>query len=426
VAENIGAATDMTGPTHSDDVSPAVEPLAQPGVAQAVPALGSPGPTAQRILALQRAAGNHAVAALIASRGQRPAADCHVELPPGIDQSDGGGEEAEDATAEGAGPGEEQDAGVPADGAEVVASDQGAGLPTGPPSENSPVSQSRAKPRIARARSQVNPWAAESSGPVVPEAAWASRPAIGNGGSAAGALWADPRRLAAAIAGPSGANLPKIQNMVVFDAGRVGATGPIPPANLQAPQFDFNVTSKANAKGVTEFFAKPTLTQSAKEGDADCWFLPAGTHKTTLTEGGKPVFWKMTAAMSALDAAAEAEHSSDLKRAFKISIKEAHNVLVGKVVGKTFGPKASEAEVKQLVLDRIKGNLTHPQLGEDQTKWEAQYIAMTQKTLGRDAKGWHTFHLGNRKTNKAGDVFYTLTKGTTNVGTVGSAQVVKY
>jgi hypothetical protein len=57
--------------------------------------------------------------------------------------------------------------------------------------------------------------------------------------------------------------------------------------------------------------------------------------------------------MSDRDRKAEGEHSNDHERARDISIKEAEQILNRHVVGETFGPKDSEGELNQLVLDTI-------------------------------------------------------------------------
>ncbi|MEW6181712.1 MAG: hypothetical protein AB1500_00850 [Bacillota bacterium] len=190
------------------------------------------------------------------------------------------------------------------------------------------------------------------------------------------------------------------------------------PKGFIAPDFEF--------KTVLKWYARPTLKTKAFEGNADAYYASVGKHKTQHKEGGKDVFWNFSAAMSARDRAAEQEHCNDHKYAYKISLKEAETVLKKYVVGKLFGPKNTEADVKQMILDRIQNKLTHPQLGNDKTKWAAKYDFLFRKTGDRDAKGWHTFKLGNRRTDKAGNVIYDIIKGTTKVNVVKSPAVIKY
>jgi hypothetical protein len=95
-------------------------------------------------------------------------------------------------------------------------------------------------------------------------------------------------------------------------------------------------------------------------------------------------------------------------------------------VGKLFGPKGTEADVKQQALDTIQANVAEPKLGSDQTKWNTIYSDLYGKTFGRDNKGWHTFGLANRYTNKAGDVIYKVNKGTTKINVVDSKKLIKY
>jgi hypothetical protein len=247
--------------------------------------------------------------------------------------------------------------------------------------------------------------------------------------------------------GPSPATLNKVQKVATFNPWRLGVTT-FPTGTYKVPSFDFKSVNKAAApakvaKGgkagkvakapkapAPAWYSVPTLTQAAYEGDDVCLFVPAGTHKTApdvwKTEGGKPTFWIMPGPMAARDSAAEGEHSSDIKLAFKISLREAEDVLTKQVVGKAFGPKATQAAAETLVLDTIKAKLAHPKLGNDKTKWGGIYETLYRLTLQRDAKAWHTFGLGGRTTDKKGNVFYTINKGTTNVGTVPSSKIVKY
>ena len=150
-------------------------------------------------------------------------------------------------------------------------------------------------------------------------------------------------------------------------------------------------------------------------------FLDAARHPTTLTEGGKPVFWNVTGAISARDGQAEAKHANDIKQARDLSIKEAETVLTDHVIGKTFPAAGTQAQAEQKVLDKITSKLTHTGLGNDQTKWAAIYETLYRKTLTRDNNAWHTFALGGRVQNPAGEVDYTLNNGSTSINTTTSA-----
>ena len=247
------------------------------------------------------------------------------------------------------------------------------------------------------------------------------------------------RRQAPAIAAPSVAPLAKVQNVSWFDPGRLGVTT-LPDGTWKAPAFGFDLVDKGAAKGAKgpkgakgakkasppAWHSTPKLTQKAYAGDTDCWYVAPGTIKTANVEAKKPVFWIVSPAMSARDGAAEGEHADDIKHAYKLSLNEAQQVLDKHVIGVTFGPKATKAAAQQLVLDTIKAKLTHPQLGTDQAKWGAKYDALYSKTTQRDAKGWHTFALEARKTDKAGNVFYKVTPGKTKIGTFPSAKLIKY
>lgn len=343
-------------------------------------------PAVADVLALQRSAGNAAVARMLG-------ADCFVAPPA----------ESEDAAA------------MPAESHDEEGGEEDPG-----PDEEAPEEEaeelSDAEPQAARMPAPYREalWAAGAdalAGPTpVPWTALHSAFA--------------PQDGAAAIPGPSAVSLPKIQAPGGGNPWRSGWTSF--PVKYKAPKFKFSTSSKKPKGGTKQWFAKPKRTRKADEGNSVCWFLGAGLHKTTHVEGGKPVYWEMSAAMSTLDSQAEGEHSSDTKLAFDMSLKEAQDVIDAHLTGKTFGPKATEAEVKQEVLDTITANLTHAGLGSDQAMWGTIYDTLFRKTLERDNKGWHTFALGGRYTKANGDVVYKFEAGTTNVGTTASAAIIKY
>jgi hypothetical protein len=124
---------------------------------------------------------------------------------------------------------------------------------------------------------------------------------------------------------------------------------------------------------------------------------------------------------------AEQEHIDDAKQAYKISLKEAEDVLNDHVIGKDFGPEATKDEVEQKVLGAITDNLIHSELGNDKTQWGAKYMMLDAKTLSeRDNKGGHTFGTKKRRSIFTNKVTYTVTAGTNNVGSVSSASIIKY
>jgi hypothetical protein len=198
------------------------------------------------------------------------------------------------------------------------------------------------------------------------------------------------------------------------------------PKGYKAPNFDFNTADKG-ASGSPKWYASPKSTVTAFEGTGDAYYPTVALHKTSgPKEGGKDVYWNIDAAMSTLCQVGEQEHCDDHAEAYKISLKEAEDLLTAHVYGKDFGPKNTKAEAEQMVLDEIKGKLTHPQLGEDKTKWAATYRTLFRKTGDRDTKGWHSVTPDNRRTNAAGDVIYDIVKGTSKIGVVKSSAVIKY
>jgi hypothetical protein len=195
------------------------------------------------------------------------------------------------------------------------------------------------------------------------------------------------------------------------------------PAGYKAPDFAHNA-----AQTGSDWNAKPTLTTAANEGASGSFYISAGTHKTGTQEGGKDVYYKLSAAMSNLVKVGEQEHCDDYAEAYKISLKEAETIINTKLVGNTFGPKPSQAEAEKLVLDAITANLTHAGLGNDKTKWASTYKTLYEKTLTRDTSGWHSMSTGARSVNAAGDITYTIAAGTSQIGTGThlSNSIIKY
>lgn len=204
--------------------------------------------------------------------------------------------------------------------------------------------------------------------------------------------------------------------------GGVGAAGYTDwPSGYKAPDFEFN-TSKSGS----DWTAKPTLKTAAFEGTSGSFFTSAGKHKTTFQESGKDVFWNFSAAISTLVKQGEQEHCDDFAEAYKISLKEAEDVLNNHIVGKSFGPKASKTDAQNLVLTEIGSKLTHAGLGNDKTKWASTYDTLFTKTLVRDNSGWHSISKGARSVDGAGNVVYEIVKGSSQIGSHASNTIIKY
>jgi hypothetical protein len=209
------------------------------------------------------------------------------------------------------------------------------------------------------------------------------------------------------------------------EVGTLGVT--MPTTGYKAPDFEFNSRNIGASDAPPQWVARPTLTQSAYIGDADAYNPSSGMHDMGRKESGLDVYYKFNNVMFGKVRDAEQEHIDDAKHAYKISLKEAEDVLNAHVIGKDFGPKATEGEVEQEVLDTVTANLTHAGLGNDKTQWGAKYMMLDAKTLSeRDNKGGHTFGTTKRRSITAGKVTYTVTAGTNNVGSVSSASIIKY
>ncbi|QHT57286.1 hypothetical protein GXP71_15190 [Cellulomonas sp. H30R-01] len=197
------------------------------------------------------------------------------------------------------------------------------------------------------------------------------------------------------------------------------------PTGFKAPKFDFGTKAVPGGAGPATYTCSPTWLQHMDEGTNICQFVGAGTHKTTGQQGGKDVFFELSAAIAARNSQAEAEHADDIKHARDISLTEAEQVLTDHVIGKTFPPMASAAEAEKKVLDEITAKLTHAGLGNDQTKWAGIYDTLFMKTGIRDRNGWHSFGAAGTRTTPAGIVI-TIGNGSTSIGTKSSADLITY
>jgi len=264
------------------------------------------------------------------------------------------------------------------------------------------------------------------------EAIWASESSADSLVAPLASLWAASAPgipPALAVVGPVAKALNVVQNVNTFNGFRLGVT--TFATGSKAPSYNSSINSKKNKKGVVEFYAHPKWGSKAFEGNSQAFYIDSGWHKTVHVEAGAPVFWYMSPAMSSRDRDAEAEHSNDIKHAYKISLKEAHNILDSHIIGKAFGPAASKADAENKVKAAIKKKLAHPRLGDDQTMWAAKYTLLQQKTLTRDKSKWHTFSLESRKEvkNKKGvvqKVTYRIKKGSTLINVVKSSKLIKY
>lgn len=208
------------------------------------------------------------------------------------------------------------------------------------------------------------------------------------------------------------------------------------PTNFTTPRYviapvPHHTPEMIAKKTPPQWYGVPVLLSKAYEGDSQPYYLGPGEHLSAFKEKGVDRYYNISNTISQRDHDAELEHANDFKYAFDISLKEAESVLLKHVEGKKFGPKASPAEIEQMVKDTIRSHLTHPQLGEDQTMWGAKYETLQKKSLNRDQKGWHTFWISNRKEvkDKKGTVTkitYDVTKGTTKINVVSSKEIIKY
>jgi hypothetical protein len=296
-----------------------------------------------------------------------------------------------------------------------------------------------------------SPWAVrqKARSNTMEALSWGASPALQSIGQSQRLSWGADQMIAGAKDGkmidwvigvPIQKPLNVVQNMVFFEPLRLGGT--THPKKYKAPNFKFRTIDMASV-GILQvlmkkpsWYALPSLTTNAYEGDVKSYYIGPGLHKTTKKEGGLPVFTNASPAISGLIHDAEMEHCNDYKYAYKISLKEAEDVLKNHVVGKRFGPKPTEAAVKQMVLDTIRNNLTHPQLGNDKTKWGAKYKMLFAKSRIRDQKDWHTFDMYTNRVlvfqmikgkAKATKVTYDIaTTKKTKINVVKSKTIITY
>jgi hypothetical protein len=222
---------------------------------------------------------------------------------------------------------------------------------------------------------------------------------------------------------PVGKDLGAIE--AIGGAGTLGWT--FFPSAFKAPDFEFNTRMGAGAGAASglNWTCDPTLKTSASEGTADSFYTSAAKYDSGRKEGGKDVFYNFSPTTSSLIQAGEQEHCDDHAEAYKISLQEAESVVKDNVVGKSFGPAASESDAEKLVLKAIDDKLTHKALGTDKTKWAGIYRTLFKKTAMRDTSKWHSLSKGAR-TETATDVTYEIVQGASQVGSHSPSSIIKY
>jgi hypothetical protein len=431
---------------------------------EAPQAPGFSGPHAG-LLALQQMAGNRAVSGLVrSSAGAQSAAvgveekedetsPAEIETPGPADAIEEDEPEANAPAADGPGPAGEVEEDEPEANA-PAADGPGPAGEVEEPETNAPTADAQAtggrgrpasvpKQIHARRQSQNISWErearlgttfwgkAEQEGP--PSAAsWGISAQESTSGEPRGVSRAEmeglPTLKSSAGSATSGPPLASTLGVVQGHAGSLTTHGwTFFPTGYKAPDFVFGSYSVAGGKkgALAQWYAKPKLVQKAYEGRGDAFYTRPGTYDTKMVEASMKVYWKFNSAISNHIRIAEQEHCDDHKFAYKISLKEAEIVLRRHIVGKKFGPKLTQAAVEQVVLNRIKAVLIHPQLGNDKTKWAAKYDMLFRKTDTRDMSGWHTLPPANRKVIGK-KVYYKIVKGKSKIGVVKSPAIIKY
>jgi hypothetical protein len=201
------------------------------------------------------------------------------------------------------------------------------------------------------------------------------------------------------------------------------------PAGYKAPDFDFNTTIRRNTSRPTYLntnnTSSPTKKTAAFEGASRSLFTAPGKYATGDKENGKDVFWNFSQQISDLVKVGEQEHCDDFAEAYRISLKEADDVLNANIYGKTFGPSPTPEKAEKLVRDTIASKLTHPQLGSDKAQWATKYYDLFNKTSTRDTSAWHSISTGTRTENAAG-ITYEIVKGTAQIPGPAPNTIIKY
>jgi len=353
----------------------------------AEPALSGAQPAGHSILEWQRTIGNRAVGELIHADAGTVSSGARTTI------IQGEGEEAE-----------QEEKKAPSQEPSVVVSSRLAGLRTGAHFAASPapgVYWGAGTPRAAVGASSMVPFASFTPKPV----SW-------------GELQGRASERGPRVTGP-----PVAKNLAtLFGAGGHGTLGfTWWPAGFKAPDFELNATASGGA-----WTARPTMKTAAFEGASNSFFTAAGKHATGDKEGGKDVFWNVSAAVSDNFKVGEQEHCDDFTEAYNISLKEADTLLNAHIAGKAFGPKPTKAEAEGLVPAEITAKLTHPGLGNDKTRWAGIYDTLFHKTLVRDTSNDHTMRVGTRTVDGAGNVTYEVEKGTSRIPGSASTDIIKY
>jgi hypothetical protein len=201
------------------------------------------------------------------------------------------------------------------------------------------------------------------------------------------------------------------------------------PKDYKAPDFDFNTTIRRNTRRASfvdkPSFSRPTKKTNAFEGASKSLFAAPGKYATGDKENGKDVFWNLSPATSDLARAAEQEHCDDFAEAYRISLKDADDVVNAHIVGKSFGPAATSEQAEKLVRDTIASNLAHPQLGSDKSQWASKYFTLCEGTQTRDTSNWHGLGKGQRTEDPAG-ITYEIVKGNAQIPGPASNTIIKY
>jgi hypothetical protein len=240
------------------------------------------------------------------------------------------------------------------------------------------------------------------------------------------AIQALPRERAAFVTGPPASNT----LAGVWAGGHKGDAGITTlPVDYKAPDYDFLKPIRRNTRRASfvgkDIFWRPRKKTAAFEGTGVSKFTAPGKYPTGDKENGKDVFWNFSPATSDLVRTGEQEHCDDVAEAYRISLKEADDVLNAQIYGKDFGPRPTVQEAEKLVRDTIAAKLTHPQLGGDQTQWGTKFYNLYLKTKTRDDSGWHTISTGTRTEDPAG-ITYEIVKGNSQIPGPASNTIIKY
>jgi len=180
------------------------------------------------------------------------------------------------------------------------------------------------------------------------------------------------------------------------------------PHGYSAPVFDVEVKFDSRFPYPYGYLV---LYPLANEGSLDCIYLAAGEHDSGGTYQQRPVYLRVTEAISARACAAEREHVMDHRYAYTQTLVRAQNAIETIAQERVYAETpelldTSEEIAYALISDQLQQKLKEAlgdELGTTDTSWKARYDTVAKRTVERDTQGWHNMSLGGLVDTKQSD-----------------------